>query len=101
ITQTASSHNHPTRLAVRQKKAVFALECSLQGAGTIVVRFDRGAFVGVNSCKDQVTGQRQVRVEAINPASLIAHPSVAFRIQTPESKGSRPSTQANRGIAVR
>src|SRR5215470_4551963 len=48
ITQTASSHDYPTRLAVRQKKTVLALERSMQGAGTIVVGFDRGAFVGVN-----------------------------------------------------
>src|SRR4029453_7488465 len=100
IPQTASPHNYPTRLAVRQQKAVLALERSMQGAGTIVVCFDRSAFVGMNPGKDQVTGQRQVGVEAINPAPLVTHPCVAFRIQNPEGKVGRLSSQADTGIAL-
>src|SRR5262249_49607829 len=48
IPQTASAHDYPTRLAVRQQKAVLALERSTQGARTIVVSFDRSSFVGMN-----------------------------------------------------
>src|SRR5262249_43736832 len=39
-------------------------------------------------------------VEPVNPASLIAHPGVPFRIQHPESKISRLSSHANTGIAL-
>src|SRR5262249_32294108 len=35
-----------------------------------------------------------------NPASLVAHPSVAFRIQNPESKVGRLSSQTNAGIPL-
>src|SRR4029077_19178866 len=50
--------------------------------------------------KNQLTSQRQFGIEAINPASLIAHPSVAFRIQNPESKVGRLSSHADTGIAL-
>src|SRR4029077_1547738 len=39
-------------------------------------------------------------MEAINPASLIAHPSVAFRIQNPESEVGRLSSHADTGVAL-
>jgi hypothetical protein len=48
ISQTAAAHDHPTRLPIWQKKPMLALECSMQGARTIVFRFDHGAFVGMN-----------------------------------------------------
>src|SRR5262249_58332156 len=40
ISQTAAAHDHPTRLPVWQKKSMLALECSMQGARTIVFCFD-------------------------------------------------------------
>jgi hypothetical protein len=48
ISQTAAAHDHPTRLSVRKQKAMLALKGSMQGARTIVFRFDYGAFVGMN-----------------------------------------------------
>jgi hypothetical protein len=48
ISQTASSHDYPTSLSVRQQKAMLALKGSMQSARTIVFRFDSGAFVGMN-----------------------------------------------------
>jgi hypothetical protein len=48
ISQTAAAHDHPTRFPIWQKKPMLALECSMQGAGTSVVRFNRGTFVGMN-----------------------------------------------------
>jgi hypothetical protein len=49
ISQTAAAHDHPTGLPIWQKKPMLALERSMQGARTIVFRFDRRAFVGVDS----------------------------------------------------
>jgi hypothetical protein len=48
ISQTASTHNHPTRFAVWQKKAMLGLKRSTQSTGTIVFGFHRGSFIGVN-----------------------------------------------------
>src|SRR5205807_5100046 len=95
IPQTASSHNYPTRLAIWQKKAVLALECPMQGADTIVIGFDCCSFVGMNPSQDQLTGQWQIGVEAINPASLITHPGVAFRISDPDGEVGRFGSKAN------
>src|SRR4029077_6977881 len=74
ISQAASTHNHPTRFAVWQKKAMLGLKRADEGTGTIVLVLHRASFIGVNPRKNQLTGQRQVGVEAVNPASLIAHP---------------------------
>src|SRR5436190_10885031 len=73
---------------------------STQSTSTIVFGFHCGSFIGVNPRKNQFTGQRQVGVEAINPPSLITHPSVAFRIQNPESKVGRLSSHADASIAL-
>src|SRR5215472_917956 len=66
ISQTASSHNDPTRLSVRQQKSMLAFKCSVQRARTIVFRFDYGAFVWMNPRKEQITRQRQFGVETVN-----------------------------------
>src|SRR4029077_11887248 len=100
ILQTTPSHDYPTCLAIRQKEAVLALERRLQGAAPVVLRFNCCAFIRMYARKNQITRQRQVRVEAINATSFIAHPSVAFWIQNPESKIGRLRSHADTGITL-
>src|SRR5262249_10589208 len=47
ILKTTPPHDYPTCLAIWQKEAVLALEGALQGASTVVLRFNCCAFIRV------------------------------------------------------
>src|SRR5580765_7194003 len=101
ILQTTPAHDHPARPAVRQEKAMLALERSMGSAGLVISLLHARAFIGMDAGKNDIAGNGKVGREPVNGSPFFTHPClVLIRIKTPEREIGRLRCETDSSIAL-